>query len=366
MNTGVNNKEPVIAERKTEELYTGLFDEEKGNSALSFPEVELDRRQYTVTFNTDSYGEAPPAVTSMADELVTIPSGEGLTNPGSSFGGWNTADGDHYAAGQIITMPAKDMDLTPAWGHVEVELELGTVYPALSSGNQMSEQAKANKAGKLLNFEDAQLGNGFTVGKDSIHSLQVIDQSLTYNSTPVDGDPCKVVITSSDVDAVYARHVGATSQDRVVAYLVECTHENASSDYKFDLIIAGPGGVMAPANMNGWMSNSTIEDMNLSALDTSQVTDMSYMFQFSQKLASLNLTSFNTKNVTNMKAMFQGCQKLTELSIGEGFDTSKVTDMTVMFSLCEKLSVYSFLERFNTENVTSMSQMFVTVKTCSA
>ena len=355
LDTGVNNKEPVIAESETEELRTGLFDEKKGNSALSFPEVELDRRQYTVTFRTDSYGEAPHLVTAMAGEMVTIPSGEGLTNSGSSFGGWNTADGDHYTAGQIITMPAKDMCLTPAWGHVEVELELGTVYPALSSGNQMSEQANVHK---LLNFEGAQLESGTTVGKDSIHSLRVIDQSLTYNSTPVDGDSYKVVITNSDVDAVYARHVGATSQDRVVAYLVKCTLENASSDYKFDLIIAGPGGVMAPANMNGWMSNSTIEDMDLSALDTSQVTDMSFMFQFSKKLASLNLTSFNTKNVTNMKAMFQGCQELTELSIGEGFDTSKVTDMTVMFSLCGKLSYYSFLKRFNTENVTSMSQMF--------
>ena len=355
LNTGVNTKGPVIAESKTEELYTGLFDEEKSNSALSFPEVELDRRQYTVTFRTDGYGEAPPAVTAMADEMVTIPSGEGLTNSGSSFGGWNTADGDHYTAGQIITMPAKDMCLTPAWGHVEVELELGTVYPALSSGNQMSEQANVHK---LLNFEGAQLESRTTVGKDSIHSLQVIDQSLTYNSTPVDGDSYKVVITNPDADAVYARHVGATSQDRVVAYLVECTHKNASSDYKFDLIIAGPGGVMAPANMNGWMSNSTIEDMDLSALDTSQVTDMSYMFQFSQKLASLNLTSFNTENVTNMKAMFQGCYELTELRIEEGFDTSKVTDMTVMFSLCGKLSNYSFLTLFNTENVTSMSQMF--------
>ena len=355
LDTGVNAKKTVIAESETEELYTGLFDEEKSNSALSFPAVELDRRQYTVTFRTDGYGEAPPQVTAMAGEMVTIPSGEGLTNSGSSFGGWNTADGDHYTAGQIITMPAKNMCLTPAWGHVEVELELGTVYPALSSGNQMSEQANVHK---LLNFEDAQLENGNKVGEDSIHSLQVIDRSLTYNSTPVDGDSYKVVITNLDVDAVYARHVGATSQDRVVAYLVECTHKNASSDYKFDLIIAGPGGVMAPANMNGWMSNSTIEDMDLSALDTSQVTDMSYMFQFSQKLASLNLTSFNTKNVTNMKAMFQGCYELTELSIGEGFDTSKVTDMTVMFSLCGKLSNYSFLTLFNTENVTSMSQMF--------
>ena len=64
----------------------------------------------------------------MPGQFVTIPDDSGLSNSGSSFGGWNVKDSDiFYSAGQIIAMPANDLTLTPAWGHVEVELELGDV-----------------------------------------------------------------------------------------------------------------------------------------------------------------------------------------------------------------------------------------------
>ena len=42
----------------------------------------------------------------------------------------------------------------------------------------------------------------------------------------------------------------------------------------------------------------------LENLDTSQVTNMSFMFSNCHKLTSLNLSSFNTSNVTDMGTMF--------------------------------------------------------------
>jgi len=42
------------------------------------------------------------------------------------------------------------------------------------------------------------------------------------------------------------------------------------------------------------------------------------------------LSSFDTSNVTNMSYMFEGCTGLTNLDLSS-FDTSKVTNMGSMF-----------------------------------
>lgn len=55
----------------------------------------------------------------------------------------------------------------------------------------------------------------------------------------------------------------------------------------------------------GYSTNS-INDLDLSNFDTSNVTDMSYMFMGNQS-ANLNLSSFNTSNVTSMSYMFSSC-----------------------------------------------------------
>ena len=96
-------------------------------------------------------------------------------------------------------------------------------------------------------------------------------------------------------------------------------------------------------------------------LNTSNVTDMSSMFQGCTSLTSLDLSNFNTSNVTNMYDMFSNCRKLTSLNLSS-FNTSNVTNMSYMFSKCHKLTSLN-LSSFNTSNVTSMGDMF---SNCSA
>ena len=50
-------------------------------------------------------------------------------------------------------------------------------------------------------------------------------------------------------------------------------------------------------------------------------------------LTSLDLSGWNTSNVTNMGYMFSGCTSLTSLDLS-GWDTSKVTFSTSMFDGC--------------------------------
>ena len=90
--------------------------------------------------------------------------------------------------------------------------------------------------------------------------------------------------------------------------------------------------------------------------DTSQVTDMSNMFNSCRSLTSLDLSNLNTSNVIDMNSMFRGCSGLTSLDLSS-FNTSNVTDMSYMFGNCKSLTSLD-LSSFNTSSVTTMSYMF--------
>ena len=94
----------------------------------------------------------------------------------------------------------------------------------------------------------------------------------------------------------------------------------------------------------------------LEYLNTSEVKDMSGMFEYCSGLTSLDLSHFNTQNVTDMQSMFFGCSGLTSLDV-KNFDTQKVTNMGSMFSGCSGLTSLD-VSHFNTQNVTDMSAMF--------
>ena len=94
----------------------------------------------------------------------------------------------------------------------------------------------------------------------------------------------------------------------------------------------------------------------LKGLDTSNVKDMSNMFNSCSKLTSLDLSSFNTSNVTNMGYMFSDCSSLTSLDLSN-FNTSKVNDIGTMFYQCSSLTSLD-LSSFDTSKVTNTEYMF--------
>ena len=101
---------------------------------------------------------------------------------------------------------------------------------------------------------------------------------------------------------------------------------------------------------------SGLTSLDLSGLDTSKVTTMSEMFKYCYALTSLDLTPLNTSNVTNMSYMFQSCSDLTYINL-TSLDTHNVTDMMCMFNYCSSLTSLD-LTPLNTSNVTNMRSMF--------
>ena len=102
--------------------------------------------------------------------------------------------------------------------------------------------------------------------------------------------------------------------------------------------------------------NNTFTNLIFKDVDTSNVTNMSFMFEYCFYLTSLDLSTWDTSNVTDMNNMFGGCGALTSLDLS-GWDTSNVTNMNYMFIYCSSLTSLD-LSGWDTSNVTDMNNMF--------
>ena len=99
-----------------------------------------------------------------------------------------------------------------------------------------------------------------------------------------------------------------------------------------------------------------LKEIDLSNFDTSKVKSMKSMFYKCKSLTNLDVSNFDTANVEEMNFMFLGCSNITELDVSK-FNTSKVTSMKSMFNQCSKLKDIN-VSNFDTSNVTDMSFMF--------
>ena len=106
-------------------------------------------------------------------------------------------------------------------------------------------------------------------------------------------------------------------------------------------------------DMSFMFTHSQAITLDLSNFDTSKVTNMVQMF-FNSQAITIDLSGFDTSNVIYMRWMFYSSQATTlDLS---NFDTSKVTNMADMFASSQATTLD--LSSFNTSNVTEMGSMF--------
>ncbi len=139
----------------------------------------------------------------------------------------------------------------------------------------------------------------------------------------------------------------------VMAYI----EDDGSGNSTYKLTIGGKGGIIANESMINYFSGfNKMTSMDLSALDTSEVTNMSLMFYSCSSLTNLDVSNFDTSQVTDMIHMFAFCSSLTSLDVSN-FDTSQVTNMYGMFRDIRVLTSLD-LSNFDTSKVTNMGDMF--------
>ena len=153
-------------------------------------------------------------------------------------------------------------------------------------------------------------------------------------------------------DAKYSKDISSKQDGSVMLW-----YTDKDNNSLYEVSIGGENGSVE-ANTNGsgmfaYLEN--VDTLDLTGLDTSNITDMSHMFRDSKKLTSLDLSNFNTFKVIYMNNMFYNCTSLTKLNLNS-FDTSKVKLMGDMFSYCSSLVTLD-LSNFDTSNVINMVSM---------
>ena len=90
-----------------------------------------------------------------------------------------------------------------------------------------------------------------------------------------------------------------------------------------------------PKNMKSWFEDINAETIEgIENLNTSEVTEMEYMFAGCSNLKTLNLDGFDMSKVTNVLGMFRQCTSLTTIYSSQGWDISRSASM---FSGCDNL-----------------------------
>ncbi|MBR6983152.1 MAG: BspA family leucine-rich repeat surface protein [Ruminococcus sp.] len=102
------------------------------------------------------------------------------------------------------------------------------------------------------------------------------------------------------------------------------------------------GTAVLPEDCNHFFTEFTaLEDVDLSTIDSTNVTDIGAMFSDCKNLVTIDLTGFNTNRVTSMYAAFLNCSKLKTIYVNKYWDASGTPDEGVnsvnMFSGCTSL-----------------------------
>ncbi len=154
-------------------------------------------------------------------------------------------------------------------------------------------------------------------------------------------------------DAKYSKDISSKQDGSVILWY---TDKDNNSLYEIS-IGSENGSVEANTNGSGMFAYlDNVSTLDLSGLDTSNMTSMSNMFLNSKSLTNIDVSGFDTSKVVTMANMFKGCTNLENLNLSN-FNTEKVTSMTQMFWMCNKLRNID-LSSFNTSKVTTMTHMF--------
>lgn len=230
---------------------------------------------------------------------------------------------------------------------------------------------------------DTEETNTFHVGMKLNSSLRIgnYQNKLLVSITTNPVDSYVELVRSYPLDTTFSRLIGGdTDNIKHIKYSIQPPAKNITTatihndDISEASVLAwwneptktiyyhsAASKIYLPENSNMLFdSYSNLEEIDLSPIDTSHVTDFAQLFNGDRKLKKLDLSRFNTSKVTDMSRMFANCESLEELDLSS-FDTKNVEWMHLMFASAKSLKSLN-LTSFDTSNVTRMQSMFNNVR----
>ena len=201
--------------------------------------------------------------------------------------------------------------------------------------------------------------NLYGEGRDAIYKEYVMKnlgmtQSTTYF---INSSISKDTIESVDIvsfsnlpeGVIYVEDVSSNSDESIKLYYLENPETNLKKVY----LASSSGLIKMNTSMDYMFDGLThVESLDLSRLDTSNVTSMVGVF-YNSKMTLLNVSTWDTSKVMNMNYMFRGASGLTNIDL-DGFVTTNLKSMSAMFADCTSLKMLD-LSSFDTTNVTVLS-----------
>ena len=164
----------------------------------------------------------------------------------------------------------------------------------------------------------------------------------------------------SKYDSLYAMFSGCASLETL-----NLSQWNVSNIEDFSYMFSDTIN-LASVNLNNWKTSSAtnmgslfnssgIESLDLSHFDVDQVTSFGWMFYNTPYLTTINLSNWKTSSLEEMDYMFSN-SGVKSLDLTH-FNTSNVTTMESLFSSADSLTNLN-ISGWNTSNVETMAGMF--------
>ena len=316
---------------------------------FSFTVNTNNRTGYTATLSAEAENTALTNTSSTTGAKInSVSTSLSLNNLPNNTWGYKFGTSTNYAPIPALSVPAQIIQTAGKTnGNESNQLSIGMkLADNLESGNY------TNKL--ILSFisNPYQMRAVMTTGQDFNTCVGGLDQNQTFEHgigkkenikhikysltapTPVNN-----VINIEDADSDYEIKAWFSSADNTLYYNT-----------------LAPKIFLNPNSANMFLYFTGVIDIDLSHLDSSDVTDMHSMFFNMKALKELDLSHFDTRKNTNLASFFGADASLQKINL-TNFNTENVTDMRVMFYGLNSLQTLD-VSSFNTKKVTMMDSMF--------
>ena len=200
---------------------------------------------------------------------------------------------------------------------------------------------------------------GTTIEKSTFTTINIVDE---YAST---GSELDYWDASAALDGSVMAYVSADGTTLTIAgngygkIYANQYSQNAFKDFTTVTAING-ANLLDTSNATNlsymFRSDEKLVTLDVSNWNTSSCTDMSDMFYWCKALAQLDVSGWQTGNVVYMDDLFGACETLTELNVGS-WDVSSCKNMNYLFAYCDSLENFD-VSNWDVSNVTTMDHMF--------